>query len=96
MDADDDRRKQEIPDAWRGRFPARDMVDPTPTETSLWRQIDSLANMVAANEEHAAMIRKLEEMHDEAVEQATIASELELRSGDELAAEIQRFLNEQG
>jgi hypothetical protein len=41
------------------------------------------------------MLRKLEELHDEAIEEASISPELEMRSGDELAAEIQRFLREQ-
>ncbi len=58
-------------------------------------QRERINQMVAANEEHAAMLRKLEELHDEAVDEASISAELELRSGDELAAEIQRFLRDQ-
>jgi hypothetical protein len=58
-------------------------------------QQERIDQMVAANDEHAAMLRKLEELHDEAIEEASISPELEMRSGDELAAEIQRFLREQ-
>lgn len=58
-------------------------------------QRERIDQMVALNDEHAAMLRKLEELHDEAIEESSISSELEMRTGDELAAEIQRFLRDQ-
>lgn len=58
-----------------------------------------LDEMVADKPEHEAMVRQLEELHDLAVEDvdddATEDEELELRSGDELAAEIQEFFRDQ-
>jgi hypothetical protein len=55
--------------------------------------------MVADKPEHETMVRQLEELHDLAVEQeaavAETTEELELRSGDEIAAEIQEFFRDQ-
>lgn len=60
------------------------------------RRIDQ---MVADNDEHNAMIKQLETMHDAAVEDdadaAKTAAEMQMRSGDEIAAEIQAFLRDQ-
>jgi hypothetical protein len=58
-----------------------------------------LDEMVADKPEHVAMVRQLEELHDLAVDEAdggaTDAQDLELRSGDELADEIQEFFRDQ-
>ena len=58
-----------------------------------------LDEMIADKEEHESMVRQLEELHDLAIEQESDPSEqpddLELRSGDELAAEIQEFFRDQ-
>jgi hypothetical protein len=64
-------------------------------EAELQRQrIDQL---VAANEEHETMVTQLERMYDAAVDgSGESEGGLELRSGDELAAEVERFLREQG
>ncbi|MGI9645625.1 MAG: PAC2 family protein [Ilumatobacteraceae bacterium] len=59
-------------------------------------QRERIDQMVAANDEHAAMLGKLEELYDEAIEDEAVDPALEMRSGDELAAEIQRFLRDQG
>ncbi|MFK7918136.1 MAG: proteasome assembly chaperone family protein [Ilumatobacter sp.] len=61
---------------------------------------ERLDRMVAEKPEHQAMVRQLEELHDVAVEQESDPSaesdaSLELRSGDELAAEIQEFFRDQ-
>ena len=58
-------------------------------------QRERIDQMVAANDEHATMLAKLEELHDDALDETSISPELEMRSGDELAAEIQRFLRDQ-
>ena len=65
-------------------------------EAELQRQrIDQL---IEANEEHQAMVAQFERMYDAADEStdASTTGGLELRSGDELAAEVERFLREQG
>lgn len=58
-----------------------------------------LDRMIAEKSEHESMVRQLEELHDLAIEQETDPSEeptdLELRSGEELAAEIQEFFRDQ-
>jgi predicted ATP-grasp superfamily ATP-dependent carboligase len=59
---------------------------------STFTQIEQL---VAASEEHSAMVRQLEAQHD-AEEEAPPASFGPLPSGDELAAELERFLRGQG
>ena len=63
-------------------------------------QRERLDQLVAGNEEHEAMIAQFERLYD-ASEQPGITSApadggLELRSGDELAGEIERFLRDQG
>jgi hypothetical protein len=65
-------------------------------EAELQRQrIDQL---IEANEEHQAMVAQFERMYDAADESTDTSTTggLELRSGDELAAEVERFLREQG
>ena len=58
-----------------------------------------LDRMIAEKSEHESMVRQLEELHDLAIEQESDPSEgpddLELRSGDELAEEIQAFFRDQ-
>jgi hypothetical protein len=58
--------------------------------------------MIADNPEHVDMLRQLETLFDSAEEEAgptgdddADVPDLELRSGDEIAAEIQRFLRDQ-
>lgn len=51
---------------------------------------------IAGNPEHMAMLRQLEELHDAAVAGGTgTAPTIEMRSGDELADEIQAFFRDQ-
>jgi hypothetical protein len=68
-------------------------------EAVLQRQ--RLDQLVEGNDEHRAMLAQLERLYDDAVaaddaggQEAT--GELELRSGEELAQEVERFLREQG
>lgn len=59
------------------------------------RRLDSL---VAANSEHAAMIRQLEEIYDSSAaepERHPGAGSLEMRSADEIAAEVEEYLRRQ-
>lgn len=52
--------------------------------------------LVAANEEHGSMVAKLEELYDQAGEQTMSLGDPQIPSGDDLAAEFERFLREQG
>lgn len=58
------------------------------------RRLDS---MVAGNDEHAAMIAQIEELYDSTLDapEAEGGPSLEMLSGDELAAEVERYLREQ-
>lgn len=56
------------------------------------RRIDDL---VAANADHVAMVRQLETAYDEAVEQTLLLDSTDLPTGDDLAAEFERFLRDQ-
>ncbi|MGE3620893.1 MAG: PAC2 family protein [Acidimicrobiia bacterium] len=67
-------------------LPAGDLADRSARART---RIDEL---VAQNPEHLAMIRQLEAQVDE----TTTAIELSMTSGDDLAAELERFLREQG
>lgn len=53
--------------------------------------------MVAGNDEHAAMISQIEELYDSTFDtpEADTGPSLEMLSGDELAAEVERYLREQ-
>ena len=51
---------------------------------------------IADNSEHVTMLRQLEEMYDASTDgEATPGPAFEMRSGDELADEIQQFLRDQ-
>ena len=66
-------------------------------------QRERLDQLVEGNDEHRAMVAQFERMYDAAEQEAErsagadqSAGGLELRSGDELAAEVERFLRDQG
>jgi hypothetical protein len=52
--------------------------------------------LVAANEEHGAMVTRLETLYDQAGEQTMSLGDAQIPSGDDLAAEFERFLRDQG
>ena len=57
-----------------------------------------LDGMISGNDEHATMIEQLEQIYDasdDAVDVDVDPSALEMRSGDELAEELERFLRDQ-
>jgi PAC2 family len=74
-------------------------VDAADLRREVASQRARIDQIVAANDDHAAMVRQLEEIYDAAADGDTAAPSadegLEMRSGDELAAEIQRFLRDQ-
>ena len=51
--------------------------------------------LVAANDDHGAMVGKLEGLYDQAGEQTMSLGDAQIPSGDDLAAEFERFLREQ-
>lgn len=61
-------------------------------------QRERIDQMVADNPDHQMMVTQLESLHDAAVEDdadaADAAAEMRLKSGDEIAAEIQAFLRD--
>jgi proteasome assembly chaperone (PAC2) family protein len=65
-------------------------------------QRERLDQLVEGNDEHQAMVAQFERMYDAAEQQIPRAPAepadggLELRSGDEIAAEVERFLRDQG
>jgi hypothetical protein len=66
-------------------------------------QRERLDQLVEGNDEHRAMVAQFERMYDAAEQEAEraagndpAAGGLELRSGDEIAAEVERFLRDQG
>lgn len=58
-------------------------------------QRERLDHLVASNDEHRELVARLERLHDDSVAQEEAeAPGLELRSGDEIAAELERFLRD--
>jgi hypothetical protein len=55
-----------------------------------------LDELVAANADHVGMLRQLEQAFDTASEETLGLGSANLPSGDELAAELERFLRDQG
>jgi hypothetical protein len=78
-------------------------VDGTELRREAVLQRERLDQLVDGNDEHRAMVAQFERMYDAAEQEADRAAGadqspggLELRSGDELAAEVERFLRDQG
>jgi hypothetical protein len=62
-------------------------------ETIIQRQ--RLDQLVASNDEHRAMVSQLEDLYDQAQEQTDLLGTAGIPTGDELAAEFERFLRDQ-
>ncbi len=62
-------------------------------ETLIQRQ--RLDQLVASNDEHRAMVSQLEDLYDQAKEQTDLLGTAGIPTGDELAAEFERFLRDQ-
>lgn len=74
------------------------IVDGTSVRQDSIVQRRRLDKMVAENPEHQQMIAQLEELYDasdDSVDSETGGPTLEMRSGDELAAELEQFLRDQ-
>ena len=64
-------------------------------EVAQGRRFDTL---VAGNDEHAKMIEQLEQLYDSSDNDVAVENGgplLEMRSGDELAAELEEYLRDQ-
>jgi hypothetical protein len=62
-------------------------------ETIIQRQ--RLDQLVAGNDEHLSMVAQLEEMYDQSQDQTLSLGMQDIPTGDELAAEFERFLRDQ-
>lgn len=51
-----------------------------------------IAELISGSDEHTAMVRQLEEQHDQEMPSAATTDFGDLPSGDEIAAELERFL----
>jgi hypothetical protein len=73
-------------------------VDPGQLRQEAIIQRQRLDNLVAGNTEHAAMLRQLEEAYDvtDDVRSPLLPDEADLPSGEELAAELEQFLRDNG
>jgi hypothetical protein len=78
-------------------------IDGTELRREAVLQRERLDQLVEGNDEHRAMVAQFERMYDAAEQEAgraaasgTRPGALELRSGDEIAAEVERFLRDQG
>lgn len=66
-------------------------VDTTELHSAAAETSEQIATLIAGSEEHAAMIRQLEAAHDSEAD-ASATEFGNLPSGDEIAAELERFL----
>lgn len=74
------------------------VIDATELRNDVMVQGQRLDALVAGNEEHATMIEQLEQLYDSSGDDVPIEDvgpSLEMRSGDELAAELEEYLRDQ-
>jgi hypothetical protein len=70
-------------------------VDASRVATESSEQRSKLDNLVASNEEHTAMVRQLEQAYDAVSDQSPSSGQPPVPSGEQLAAEFERFLRDQ-
>ncbi len=71
------------------------MVDAAAIRQEAIIQRQRLDQLVASNDEHRAMVTQLEELYDQAQQQTDLFGTAQFPTGDELAAEFERFLRDQ-
>lgn len=74
------------------------VIDAPDLRAEVHRVVARLNGMIEGNDEHLAMLRQLEvayDASDDTVDVPHAGPSLELRSGDELAAELEQFLKDQ-
>lgn len=70
-------------------------VDASAVATESSEQRSKLDTLVAGNDEHTAMVRQLEQAYDAVAEQSQSSGQPPVPSGEQLAAEFERFLRDQ-
>jgi len=70
-------------------------VDASAVATESSEQRGKLDALVAGNDEHTAMVRQLEQAYDAVADQGHSAGQPPVPSGEQLAAEFERFLRDQ-
>jgi hypothetical protein len=70
-------------------------IDTTSIATDTAEQRIKLDGLVAGNDEHEAMLRQLEAVYDASAQQTLSLGQPSVPTGDELAAEFERFLRDQ-
>lgn len=71
-------------------------VEAADTRAAATLQRERLDQLVSANQEHVGMLRQLETAYDATAEESLGLGTAAIPSGDELAAELERYLREQG
>jgi predicted ATP-grasp superfamily ATP-dependent carboligase len=71
-------------------------VDVTALAADAEIHLQRLDQLVAANDEHAAMVAQMEAMYDASLQQNPAIDAAQIPSGEQLAAEFERFLRDQG
>ena len=71
------------------------VVDATAIRQQTIIQRQRLDQLVAGNDEHRSMVNQLEELYDQAQQQTDLLGTGLIPTGDELAAEFERFLRDQ-
>ena len=71
------------------------VVDATAIRQETIIQRQRLDQLVAGNDEHRSMVNQLEELYDQAQQQTDLLGTGLIPTGDELAAEFERFLRDQ-
>lgn len=74
------------------------VVDATSLRSEVIIQGRRLDTLVGSNDEHVAMVRQLERLYDASEGEVQVQQpgpQLEMQSGDEIAAELERFLRDQ-
>jgi predicted ATP-grasp superfamily ATP-dependent carboligase len=67
-------------------------VETSPLQVAAAATSQQIAQLIAASDEHTALVRQLEEQHDRELPTGLAGDMSNLPSGDEIAAELERFL----
>lgn len=70
--------------------------DPTPLRDQAVTTRRHVDELVTQDSEHQAMVRQLEALYDQQAAERAVEETADLPTGDELAAEVERFLRDQG
>ncbi len=68
------------------------VVDTTQLKTAATTSLAQLDQLISGSSEHSNMVRQLEQQDDDEINMATAFDLTDLPSGDEIAAELERFL----